>query len=189
MSYRNTHRTKGRKRRFGSIFGTAAIVVFLIILFCLSVYWFRSSNEAVEESLVGSIADVLTPDSVSLHAISEGIDTESREAELYLLSTGEYVGVAKRGKKDGDYYHSMKILLPEIDREAFFYEGWLVRKIPYDYFSTGEMTTNDLGEFVLEWTGEEDEDYSSYTQIVITLEAFDENPDPDVHIVEGEFGE
>ena len=182
-------RTIRRKRRYGSIFGTGAIVIILLSLFCFSVYHFRTSHEEEDKVLVDSIADILTPDSVSLHAISEGIDTESREAEIYLLSTSESLGVAKRGEKDDYSYCHIKTDLPEIDRETFFYEGWLVRKIPYDYFSMGEMITNEEGEFVLEWEGREEEDYQNYTQVIITLEPRDGNRDPGEHIAEGEFGE
>jgi hypothetical protein len=49
------------------------------------------------------------------------------------------------------------------------------------------MVTNDLGEFVLEWVGEEGKKYEDYTQIVVTLETKDGNPDPAGHVLEGEF--
>ena len=82
----------------------------------------------------------------------------------------------------------MKASLAPIDRENFFYEGWLLRPVPFHYFSTGEMVTNSLGEFVLEWEGKLGQDYRAYTRVVITLEAKDGNPDPAAHIVEGIFG-
>lgn len=171
------------------IVGTVGAILILIIIFGVAVAWFRASKKTPEEMVfVESIADVLTPESVSLNAIEEGVDTKSRDAILYSNTDGAEVGSAKRGAKDGAFYHSAKATLPEIDREAFFYEGWLVRKVPFDFFSTGEMVTNDDGEFVLEWEGEEDEDYSGYTQVVLTIEPYDGNPDPGDHVAEGEFG-
>jgi hypothetical protein len=117
-----------------------------------------------------------------------GLDLESSEATLKDVTGGGASGRATRGTGEGHYYHSVKTSLPTIDREQFFYEGWLVRPVPFDYFSTGEMVTNNLGEFVLEWNGLPGKDYQAYTRVVITLEAKDGNPDPAKHILEGEFG-
>ena len=49
------------------------------------------------------------------------------------------------------------------------------------------MVHNESGEWVLEWFGEFGQDHSDYTEVVITIEARDNNPDPADHILEGEF--
>lgn len=137
-----------------------------------------------------SIADILTPTPVSVELIERALDTQSRDAVLRWLATGEEVGEARRGEKDGAYDLRVKASLPAIDREVQFYEVWLLQQIPYAYFSVGEMVTNDLGEFVLEWNAmDKDISYNGYTQVIITLEMYDENLDPAAHVAEGFFNE
>jgi hypothetical protein len=183
-------RASSRHRRLTSVFGTGAMILFLMALFVVLVTWFRSSKSDPSEETVDSIADILTPTPVSMEWIERATDTQSRQAVLRWLETGEEVGEAKRGKRDGVYEVQVKTSLPAIDRETQFYEVWLLRKIPYGYFSAGEMVTNDLGEFVLEWEAREsDISFDDYTQLIITLEAYDDNPDPALHVAEGFFDE
>ena len=104
------------------------------------------------------------------------------------LSSNLEIGTAERGIENGILYHTVKVSLPEINRDTEFYEGWLVRQSPYDFFSTGEMTTNSFGEFVLEWAGEHSE-ITSYDRVVITRELRDNNAAPSAHVAEGGFGD
>lgn len=180
--------TRSRKRiRWGSAIGTAIIVLVLFVIFIVAVRWFRSEPEQ-EETVVTSIADVLKPDPISQAVIDGAIDTQSREATLYWSATGERVGTAARGDKDGRYYIDMKMTLPAIDRETQYYQVWLLSRLPYDFFSLGEMVTNDDGDFVLEWEAPDDEDYANYTQVIISRNAYDGSPDPEVQLVKGAFG-
>jgi len=184
------HQSTHHRWRYKSLFGTGAVVVVLIALFVISVAWFRSTKSTPQEETVDSIADVLTPTPMSVELIDRAVDKESRYAKLLWLGSGEEVGEARRGKKDDNYYVDVKATLPEIDREKQFYEVWLLQQIPYAFFSAGEMVTNDLGEFVLSWTAtDKDISYDGYTQVIITIEAYDENPDPASHVVEGIFDE
>ena len=96
-------------------------------------------------------------------------------------------GKATRDIEEEQFHHVVRASLPGISEEYYYYEGWLVRPVPFEYFSTGDMVHNEDGEWVLEWFGEENKDYSSYTEVVITLEPRDENPAPDIHILEGRF--
>ncbi len=175
--------------RWGSTIGTTVIVVILFGVFILAVFWFRAEPEVVEEEM-DSIVHVLTPDPISQAVLNGAIDTQARDAQLRWVATGELLGNAARGEKDDRYYFEMKMVLPEIDREVHYYQVWLVRKIPYDFFSLGQMITNDDGEFILGWTPEEfdDEDYFGYTDIVITVNQLEGSPDPGKHLVEGVFG-
>lgn len=175
-----------RVRRWGSTAVTAIVVLVLFIVFILAVRWFRSEPEQ-EESVVSSIADVLKPDPISQAVIDGAIDTQSRQATLNWVASGERVGAATRGEKDDRYYFEMKTSLPEIDRETQYYQVWLLSRLPYDFFSLGEMVTDEEGYFVLEWAPGDDEDYSSYTQVIVTLNAYDGSSDPGTHLVEGEF--
>ncbi|MFA6131768.1 MAG: hypothetical protein WC702_01705 [Patescibacteria group bacterium] len=104
------------------------------------------------------------------------------------LSSNLEVGAAERGIEKGILYHTIKVSLPEINRETEFYEGWLVRQAPYDFFSTGEMVTDDDGDFVLEWAGEHS-DIVSYDRVIITREARDDIAAPSEQVAEGVFGE
>jgi len=157
-------------------------------VFIFAVKWFRAPVDVVDETEVDTITDVLTPDPIS-QAVLKGIDTESKDATLRWITTGELLGEAERGVKDDGYYFDARLALPEIDREVHYYQLWLVRKLPYDYFSLGEMTTDVDGAFVLEWEAEKDDGYFDYTEIVITVNQYDGSPDPGKHLVRGEFGE
>jgi hypothetical protein len=178
----------GEKRtiRWGSSIGTGVIVLFLFFLFIMAVKWFRS--EPVEEKrTVPSLVDVLTPDPISQTLVNGSIDTQSREARLVWVATGESVGTALRGDKDGKYYIELKTLLPEIDREKMYYQVWVLRRLPYDFFSLGEMATDEEGFFVLRWEALDDEDYLDYTEIIITANQYQGSADPEAHLVEGQF--
>lgn len=176
-----------RVRRWGSTTLTIVVVAVLFVVFVVAVKWFRS-EPAQEEEVVSSIADVLKPDPIAQAVIDGAIDTQSRQAVLNWVASGERVGAATRGEKDDRYYFEMKTSLPEIDRETQYYQVWLLSRLPYDFFSLGEMVTDEEGYFVLEWAAGDDEDYSSYTQVIITLNAYDGSSDPGTHLVEGEFG-
>jgi hypothetical protein len=187
MNYRPGFEKKSKFRRIGSVVGTGAVVVALFIFFIIAVTWFRAPKESPKNK-VDSIVDVLTPMPVSESVILGAIDTVSREATLIKVDSGEDVGTAKRGTKDDNYYFEIKSVLPEIDREVNFYEVWLLRDVPYSYFSAGEMITNDDGEFVIEWSGENEKQYNDFTHVIVTLQEYGGTTDPGSHILEGEFG-
>jgi hypothetical protein len=163
------------------------VVLILFVLFIFAVREFRET-EPEEDSLVDSIAEVLKPDPISQAVIDGAIDTESSEAVLRWTSTDERVGTAVRGEKDDRFYFQMQATLPEIDREIFYYQGWLLSRLPYDFFSVGEMLTNEDGDFVLEWEAPDADDYASYTQVIVTLNQYEGSADPGEHIVNGKFG-
>lgn len=173
--------------RWGSAIGTGALVLILFVVFVFAVRWFRSAP-IEEEQTVSSIADILTPDPISQAVIDSAIDTESRIASLRWVATGEVVGEARRGEKDDKFYIEFISTLPEIDREVYYYQVWLLQRIPYDFFSVGEMVTDEEGKFVLEWLAPDEEDYSGYSEIVITVNEYGGSSDPGVHLVEGKFG-
>ena len=158
------------------------MVIVFLGLFVVSVYFFRKPPPAAPFVEDGDAAPEVEA------APRFTLDLESTEAHLEDVTGGSASGTATRGAKNGDFFHTLKADLPAIDRETTFYEGWLVKLIPFSYFSTGEMVTNELGEFVLEWAGETDKDYKAYTKVVITVEAKDGNPDPAAHVLEGTFG-
>lgn len=163
-------------------------VVVLFVVFVVAVREFRQ-KEPPEETVVASIADVLKPDPISQAVIDGAIDTQSRDATLEWVVTGERVGSATRGEKDDQYYFEAKASLPEIDREVYYYQIFLLSRLPYDFFSLGEMVTDEEGYFVLEWEAPDDEEYFGYTQVIVTRNVYGESTDPDVQLVKGEFGD
>ncbi len=170
-------------RRVKPILTTFSLAIVCAGLFVYGIYHFRFEKKEVENTAIRATDAEVAGTLVSI----PGSTGKDREAELVDVSGGSASGVAIRSTSDDRFSHSVKAVLPEIDREAFFYEGWLLRKVPFDFFSTGEMVTNSLGEFVLEWEGPLGENFNDYTKVVITLEARDGNPDPAQHILEGEF--
>lgn len=188
MYYRSSFRSgKPRSVPYGTIFGTVGIVAVLVVLFAYGIWWFRFDRDA--ESAVtesdDTIANVLTPSPVSTAALAAARDASNR-ATLHDAAGGSASGEAERDTDGGQFFFRLKANLPEIDREAYAYEAWLLRQVPYDYFSVGDFVTNDDGEWVLEWAGAAGK-YDAYTQIVVTVEPKDGNPDPSRHVLEGEF--
>jgi len=177
-----------KKRRKGPNKGLLLVIV-LIIIFVGLVIWFRSDSEEVE------VAEEATPEMIGSTTPS-GIQIEHVEVEMIPgmvdqivlsdVSGGSGAGTATRQIEDGFFRHVAQGYMP-VPREGYFYEGWLVRQSPFDFFSTGNMVQNESGEWVLEWFGEFGQDYADYPGVVITLEPDDGNPDPADHILEGEF--
>lgn len=184
MIYGGKHK---QTSRFGSRIVTITLVLGLCVLFVVLLFWFRRP-QPVNQDGIDSIAQILTPDPISQFLVNGAIDTISKTAQLFLVADWTGLGQAERGRKDDRPFFQIKAELPEIDRALFFYEGWLVRPLPYAYFSMGEMMTNEDGLFVLEWEGQKDQDISDYVQVVITRQEYGGSPDPQVHIVEGMFG-
>lgn len=181
------HDRNNRVGRWGSTILTVVMVAVLFVMFVVAVRWFRS-EPVEEEEVVSSIANVLKPDPISQAVIEGAIDTQSRQATLNWVASGERVGAATRGEKDDRYYLELKASLLEIDRETQYYQVWLLSRLPYHFFTLGEMVTDEEGYFVLEWAAPDDEDYSSYTQVIVTLNQYGGSSDPGTHLVEGEFG-
>lgn len=177
---------RSRFRRFLSATGTGIFVFTLFVIFIISVVWFRRPKDRVDER-IDSIAQIMKPDPISQAVLNGAIDTESKTAVLHLTTSTTQIGEGVRGQKDEAFFLQLKATLPEIDREVFFYEAWLVRPIPYNYLSVGELTTNELGEFVTEWTGKKEIDYTRYADLVITRQEYGGSEDPGIHIVEGTF--
>lgn len=186
MQYRSSFHGRRRGSSFGTIATTSVIVLVLIGLFVYGIWWFRFRVKEVPMATTpDSITNVLTASPVSSAIIAASTRTAS-EAKLHDVTGGSSSATITRETDDGQFYLKLKATFPEIDREKFFYETWIIRQVPYDYISVGDVVTNDEGEWVLEWIGVEKK-YDAYTRVIVTLEAKDENPDPSGHVLEGEF--
>jgi len=102
--------------------------------------------------------------------------------ELVDVSGGQAAGTAQAGLTDGLYN-----VLAEFDQlpqpaGTDFYEGWVVRKQPFDFISTGRAIKQGENYFNV---FSSQEDYIDYDFYVLTLEPDDGDPAPAAHILEG----
>ncbi len=188
-SYRGLNQKNGSRSRPHIM--SWLVVALFVLLFGAAVYWFRTSKKTPSAARADSIANVLAPVSIDASVVNGAVNLESPSASLIGVASKKTIGTATRGEQSNVFHVAMSATLPDIDREKQFYAAWLVRQIPYDYVSVGSFTTNDLGVFVLDWNGDAGKppgNYQAYTHVVITLQTKDGDPDPQNHIVEGDFG-
>jgi hypothetical protein len=158
------------------------IVGGFVLLFAGSVFLFRTSKPE-KASEVLSAASLLASQSTATP-----VSFSQPDATLIGLTSNKPVGMATRSVENGLFHMTLRATLSGIDRESQFYQVWLVRPVPYDYLSVGEMATNEMGAFVLDWDGLPETDYSGYIDLVITLQTRNGSSDPQGRVVEGEFG-
>lgn len=188
MQYRsNFHGRRRSSPITGTVVVTALVVIAIAGLFACGIWWFRfRPRETVDVAGVNTIENVMSPTSVSAADLAASTSGTAREAALRDVSGGSGSGTMTRDTVDGQFSIMLKASLPEIDREKSDYEAWLVRQVPYDFFSLGEIVTNDEGAWVLEWKGPTGK-YEGFTRVVVTRESKDGNTDPSGHVLEGEF--
>ncbi len=105
------------------------------------------------------------------------------KVELLDVSGGTASGTAWTTQKNGKTYHRVVAKDMPVLEAGYFYEGWLVKNPALgQFFSTGEMTQEASGEWLLEYT--HDSDVTDYEKVVITLEPNDGDPAPAAHIIE-----
>lgn len=153
-----------------------------ILLFAGAMFVFRNTKREKPVAVSG----VIVSDNASASVIPSSLSNP--DAALIGVSSQKPVGTAVRAMVNNLFHLNMSVTLPGIDRESQLYQAWLVRPVPYDYVSAGELMTNDLGAFILDWNGLVDKDYSGYTNLVITLQVRGGDEGPQAHVVEGEFG-
>src|SRR3989338_5348244 len=113
-----------RGRTWRSVLGTTALVIFLMGLFIVSVYWLRQKGGKSQPEPASEIVAT-----VDANTVSEALDLESTEASLHDVNEGTSTGHASRANEGEQYRHTVKAVLAPIDREKFFYEGWLLRPV------------------------------------------------------------
>lgn len=188
MRYQSQFHSRRRSPRVtGTIVVTGLIVIAIGGLFACGIWWFRfRPKPSTDATIPDTIANVMSPTSVSAADLAASTAGTARDAALIDVSGGSSTGTATRATVDGQFSVAFKASLPDIDREKEFYEAWLVRQVPYDFFSIGEIVTNDDGEWVLEWNGAAGK-FDGYARMVVTREPKDGNADPSGHVLRGEF--
>ncbi|HIA92164.1 TPA: anti-sigma factor [Candidatus Saccharibacteria bacterium] len=134
----------------------------------------EASQLAVEQSLFANAE----------YQFQAGLVDVTEGAARSVDTNGEASGTALATFEDGKYLLNVEMSgLPE-PTNGEFYEGWIVRKEPFKFISTGELEQTDdvwLNYFM------SDEDLTDFTQYVLTIEPDDGDPAPDAHILEGMF--
>jgi hypothetical protein len=102
-----------------------------------------------------------------------------------VVEDASYGYAFKNKYQPGNFTHEVIAILPPLEGDDAFYEGWLVNPATNKFISTGRMTLNEAdGTRTLIFTSATD--YTAFSKVVITAES-DTNPAPDIHILEGSF--
>lgn len=188
MQYRSSFQGRRRPARAGGVIVASGLAILVIAgLFAYGIWWFRfRPKTTLDATPTNTIENVMSPASISAADLAATVAGTSREAALRDVSGGNASGTAFRDTVDGRFVVRFELSVPEIDRNALAYEGWLIRQVPYDFISIGDVITNDDGGWVLEWSGAPGT-LDGYSRVVVTRELKDGNPDPAGHVLEGEF--
>lgn len=132
-------------------------------------------------SLVGESGEPIEEQYPVLTALLN--DEQSQAVSLEAVDESESSGTAYLLVVDGSIQHAVIATMPP-PVEGNVYEGWIVQPAPLQFFSTGLMTSPELGVWILEYTA--DEDLPSYRTVVITEETV-VDATPERHVIEGSF--
>ena len=156
-----------------------------------------TGSSIVSDVLSGEVLSIPVDDAIVLDEVIEdeadiAQDTTSvavgdAASEIALTAVDDWMGSGSATIQyaDGSTQHVVVATLPD-PPVGYFYEGWLVRSKPFDFFSTGAMIqhADDLKWYLL-W--EDNKDVRDYKKVVITLEPDDRDPAPAEHVLEGMF--
>ncbi len=133
-------------------------------------------------SLVAFVSVVFTAGVVSANNYNI-VDVTNGEVFRGVSTPSDAVWKAHAGYTDGRYTLEADFKKLNDPKGSDFYEGWVVRKNPFAFISTGKLEKEN-GEYVNNFTSSTD--YTDYDFYVLTLEPDDGNPAPADHIVEGD---
>jgi hypothetical protein len=156
-----------------------------------------AAEDTVKDVLSGAVLSIPLGDAIVLDQEIEdeasiaqdttavAVDDEAIQIALTPVGGTHGSGTASVQFVDGAYQHVVLATLPD-PPVGYFYEGWLLRSKPFDFFSTGKMIqhADDLKWYLL-YEGSEDQ--RDYRKVVITLEPDDQDPAPADHVLEGQF--
>ncbi|MEK7094588.1 MAG: anti-sigma factor [Patescibacteria group bacterium] len=111
------------------------------------------------------------------------VNAKSMEAILASETGRQGSGTATSSFLDGEFQHIVVSNLPD-PGAGYFYEVWLIRSKPFDFFSTGRLIqhADDLKWYLI-YSGKEDK--TDFLKVVVTIEKDDRNAAPGEHILEG----
>ena len=156
-----------------------------------------SGDNPVSEVLSGNVLSIPVADPIVLdeNVVDEAdiaqdtttveVSKTARETALTPVNDTHGTGTATSELVSGTFQHLIVATLPD-PPEGYFYEGWLIRSKPFDFFSTGRLIqhADDL-KWYLVWTDVEDR--RDYNKVIVTLEEDDGDEAPADHVLEGVF--
>lgn len=104
------------------------------------------------------------------------------EGALDDVSGGKSSGYARADYENGEYMLHAGFANLMKPQNGDFYEGWVVRREPFDFISTGKIINMGGVDTNLY---KSNKNYTSYDLYVLTLEPDDGDPAPAKHILEG----
>ena len=184
-SYRGLQKGGRSSHSSGKQTLTWVVIGVFVLLFIVSVFWFRGSKKKAADANVPVTQDAASADTTSSTVAPIVLGST---ATLLGVSSGKPIGMATRSVVDNVFHLNTSVALPGIDPTTQFYEAWLVRPVPYDFLPAGVFVTNNSGAFVLDWNGVAGKSYQDYSQMVVTLQMIGGDADPQGHAAEGSFG-
>ena len=165
------------------------LVLIVLVVIALLGYYLIFSGDSPDKNMARDMEENEVSEDTSRLPVTEEKTEEMMEISLPYQGTlkdvtgGNASGIAKSGIFEGEYYLSVTFEnLPELD-PGYFYEGWVVRKSPFDFISTGVLTQTD-GQWINMYMSS-DTGLVGYPDYVLTLEPDDGDPDPAGHVLEG----
>jgi hypothetical protein len=168
----------------------------LLILFSLTLLLSACSPEDLFSMLAQSEVEQAASESVKIaeETVDSFEDIVSQKSKDFDMST-ELVTVVDDGSygfaflnnfdPNSEFSHQVWAILPPVEQDGAFYEGWLVDPNSGKFISTGPMRlSDDQKTRYIEYYA--NVDFSSYTKVVITQELV-KDLTPETHILEGEF--
>lgn len=137
-------------------------------------------------SLLSAGAFILLAATVSAAGNYNIVDVTDGKVFRGVSTPSDAVWKAHAGYRDGKYILQADFQKLGDPQGTDFYEGWVVRKSPFAFISTGKLEKIN-GEYTNNFTSSID--YTDYDFYVLTLEPDDGNPAPADHIVEGDVQE
>ncbi len=102
-----------------------------------------------------------------------------------------FSGIARRGREGDLYTHVIVATLPPIDSSTSYYEAWLVKPGVTGFISAGDFFPRQDGKWGLlfeQTTADAPIDMDEYKNVIVTIEARDDNPAPSpTHVLKGNF--
>lgn len=113
-----------------------------------------------------------------------GLNGGEEYADLVDASDSGGSGKATRIYSKGQFILEITSELP-LPEDDHFYECWLVINEPISYISAGKLIRETDGKYHLKLIV--NNDYTSYSNVAITLEIDDDNSAPSATVLQGEF--
>jgi len=127
------------KRTLNSKYLWLGLIVLFAILAFGGIVLFRHKADAKKE-----IEETVDEVELNLFGATDAPSRRSREEILLQDPQGGSQTVASREVEDHIFRHTIVSYLSD-PSEGYFYEGWLLRESPFDFFSTGSMVKNADG--------------------------------------------